>query len=158
MSVQYFSVVHFYNNVYIQYKFILIDVGGARRQSEGTFSNSTFGQDLEGGYLSMPGPEPLPGTSSPDLPYVIVGNETFPLHSYLLRPYPSCHLPGNNIFTIIHCIDTIFYPLLSTHRGSGCFQSSQYTWYTCGQVSALYFLWISSFNITILPSLLLIDG
>ena len=115
VSVQYFSV-HFYNNVYIQYRFILIDVGGARRQSDGTFSNSTFGQDLEGGYLLMPGPEPLPGTSLLTLPYVIVRDEAFPLRSYLLRPYPGRHFPGNNIFKIIYCIDIIFYPLLSTHR------------------------------------------
>ena len=90
-------------------------MGGAGRQSDGTFSNSTFGQDLEGGYLSIPGPEPLPSTSSPDLPYVIVGDEAFPLCNYLLRPYPDRHLPGKKILRLFK-VDIIFYPLLSTHR------------------------------------------
>ena len=91
-------------------------MGGAGRQSDGgTFSNSTFGQDLEGGYLSIPGPEPLPSTSSPDLLYVIVGDEAFPLRNYLLQPYPDRHLPGKKILRLFN-VDIIFYPLLSTHR------------------------------------------
>ena len=76
-------------------RFILIDLGCVGRHSDGgVFSNSSFGQDLEDGRLSLPAPSPPPGTSSPDVPYVIVGDEAFPLRNYLLRPFPGRNLPG----------------------------------------------------------------
>lgn len=78
------------------YRFILIDLGGAGRQSDGgTFSSSSFGKALEDGHMILPDPSPLAGTEEPSLPYVMVGDEAFPLRNYLLRPYPGHHLPGN---------------------------------------------------------------
>lgn len=35
------------------------------------------------------------GTSQP-LPYVIVGDEAFPLRENMMRPYPGRNLPGND--------------------------------------------------------------
>uniref|UniRef100_A0A1X7U8F3 DDE Tnp4 domain-containing protein n=1 Tax=Amphimedon queenslandica TaxID=400682 RepID=A0A1X7U8F3_AMPQE len=63
-----------------QYKFILFDIGGAGRQSDGgTLSNSQFVRALESEILSIPDNCPLPGTTHPSLPYVVVGDEAFPL-------------------------------------------------------------------------------
>lgn len=49
------------------------------------------------GDLPFPTPKPLPGTRSPNLPYVIVGDEAFPLRTNMLRPYPGRNLPGNSL-------------------------------------------------------------
>jgi hypothetical protein len=38
--------------------------------------------------LSIPNSKPLPNSEEP-LPFVIVGDEAFPLKKYLLRPYPE---------------------------------------------------------------------
>ena len=76
-------------------RFTLIDLGGLGRHSDGgIFSHCGFGQDLEEGSLVLPNPSALPGTSSPDMPFVIVGDEAFPLRNYLMRPYPGRNLDG----------------------------------------------------------------
>lgn len=50
--------------------------------------------------MSIPHPSPLPNdTTGQPLPYVIVGDEAFPLKSYMLRPYPGRYLPGTNVIT-----------------------------------------------------------
>ena len=54
----------------------------------------------------LPNPSPLPGTTEPELPYVIIGDEAFPLQNYLLRPYPGRLLPGNwkmHIIFVLTC-------------------------------------------------------
>ena len=72
-----------------------MDIGNAGRHSDGgVLSNSEFGQALQDGSLSLPSPCPLSGTTEPRLPYVIVGDEAFPLRTYMLRPYPGKNLPG----------------------------------------------------------------
>lgn len=60
--------------------------------------NSAFGQALENDSLSIPNPTPLVGTTASDYPYVIVGDEGFPLKNNLLRPYSGKYLPGMNHF------------------------------------------------------------
>lgn len=80
---------------YIYNRFVLFDLGAVGRQSNGgIFSNSGFGKSLDNGSLSLPNPVPLPGTSSPDVPFVIVGDEAFPLKNYLMRPFPGRDLDG----------------------------------------------------------------
>lgn len=75
------------------YRFILLDIGDNGRHSDGSvFSNSSFGQAIEANSLNLPGSCPLPGTSSPSLPYVFVGDEAFPLKVNLMRPYPGKEL------------------------------------------------------------------
>ena len=39
-------------------------------------------------------PRPFPGTGQPDIPFVIVGDEAFPLKNYMMRLYPGRNLPG----------------------------------------------------------------
>lgn len=66
-------------------------------------SNSTFGQAFEAGKLSIPNPCRLPGTDhdDPDLPYIIVGDEAFPLKNNMFRPYAGRYLPGiHNVFPV----------------------------------------------------------
>lgn len=81
------------------FRFTLIDLGGLGRQSdEGVFSSSSFGDALEDGQMMLPSPLCLPETTGPKLPYVLVGDEAFPLRNYLLRPYPGQNLPGDKNF------------------------------------------------------------
>lgn len=53
----------------------------------GIWANSSFGQSLESGTADVPPPKLLPGTEN-RLPCALVGDEAFPLKSYLMRPYP----------------------------------------------------------------------
>ena len=63
-------------------RFILVDIGNARHHSDGgILANSEFGKALDAGALSIPNAFSLPGTTSLHLPYVIVGDEAFPLKS-----------------------------------------------------------------------------
>ena len=79
------------------YRFTLINLGEVRRHSDGgVFSNNAFGKALEDGSMVLPDPSPLPETTSPLVPHVIVGDAAFPLCNYLLRPYPGRNLPGMN--------------------------------------------------------------
>lgn len=78
------------------YKFIMIDVGSAGKNSDGgIFSHSNFGKRMVENRLNFPPDKVLPGTNI-TVPYVIVGDEAFPLQRNLMRPYPSSELPGNN--------------------------------------------------------------
>lgn len=67
--------------------FVSIDIGAYGRQSDGgIFKQSLLGQKLEANAMDLPAPKPL-WENGPDLPYVIVADEAFPLTPYLLRPY-----------------------------------------------------------------------
>ena len=88
------------------HRFTLVDIGDAGRHSDGgVLSNSAFGQALESGTLSIPDPCPLPGTNQPALPFVIVGDEAFPLKPNILRPYPGKNLRGMYIISMhVHIV------------------------------------------------------
>lgn len=58
----------------------------------GVWANTDFAQDLQNGIIDLPIPTPLPGKDIP-FPYVFVGDEAFPLSTYLMRPY-SCKTRG----------------------------------------------------------------
>lgn len=71
------------------YNFIAVDVGACGKNSDGgIFANSNLGKRLQQGTLGIPGNSSLPGTSIAT-PHVIVGDEAFPLKTYLMRPYPG---------------------------------------------------------------------
>ncbi len=71
------------------YRFTVIDVGAKGREGDaGVFSSSTLNDAIEFRSLGIPSPERLPG-SERVLPYVIVGDEAFPLKTNLMRPYPG---------------------------------------------------------------------
>lgn len=55
------------------------------------FANSPIYQKLESGHLKIPKDEPLPDRIKP-VPYMIVGDDAFPLKTYLMKPYPSRNL------------------------------------------------------------------
>ena len=88
---QYFSIVVF-ALIDADYRFIYVDVGCNGRISDGgVFANSYIFKALEEKSLNIPNGKLLPGRENP-LPYVIVGDEAFPLKTYLLKPYPSRQL------------------------------------------------------------------
>lgn len=69
------------------YIFVSIDIGAYGRQSDGDiFKHSLLGQKLEANAMDFPAPKSL-WENGPDMPYVIVADEAFPLTPYLLRPY-----------------------------------------------------------------------
>nr|CAI5824184.1 unnamed protein product [Callosobruchus analis] len=77
------------------YKFITIDVGAYGRNSDGgIFEKSEIGKKLQRGTFSVPGNVPLKTNGLPQ-PHIIVGDEAFPLKTYLLRPYSRFHLDEN---------------------------------------------------------------
>ena len=77
-----------------EYRFIMVDVGDHGRHNDaGVLAQSTFGQALDSNTLSLPLPKPFPGTTQPAMPFVIVGDEAFPLKQNMMRPFPGRHLP-----------------------------------------------------------------
>jgi len=74
------------------YNFIAVDVGAYGKNSDGgILAHSNFGKSLENGSLNIPNDEILPNTNI-SAPYVILGDEAFPLKTYLMRPYPGKQL------------------------------------------------------------------
>ena len=70
------------------YRFIYVDVGQEGRVSDGgVFRNTPLRRGLERNCLSIPPPEPITEDGSP-LPYFLVGDEAFPLKTWLMKPYP----------------------------------------------------------------------
>lgn len=82
----YFSIV-LQGLVDANYKFINIDVGGYGKQSDGgTFRSSALFLYLSDGRLKIPAARALPN-SEITVPFVIIGDEAYPLLPYLLKPY-----------------------------------------------------------------------
>jgi hypothetical protein len=66
---------------------IAVNVGAYGKSSDGgVFANSNLGKVLYRGSLNIPGNSTIPNTDT-QVPYLIVGDETFPLKPYLMRPY-----------------------------------------------------------------------
>nr|XP_039250079.1 putative nuclease HARBI1 [Styela clava] len=75
-----------------KYRFIYVDVGAYRRQSDGNvFASSSFGKKLLDGSLDLPKSTILEGMIEP-LPHVFLGDEAFPLKTNLMRPFPGTGL------------------------------------------------------------------
>ena len=71
------------------YRFVLVDVGDSGRHSDGgVFANSRIGKLFDKNEMDVPPPSTLPG-SSVAAPYVLVGDDAFPLKHYLMKPYPG---------------------------------------------------------------------
>lgn len=70
------------------YKFICVDIGAYGKNSDGgIFSNSTIGKAPAANTMNVPKDKYLPGTEIL-MPHVIIGDEAFPLKTYLMRAYP----------------------------------------------------------------------
>jgi len=81
------------------YNFIMIDVGSFGRSSDGgIFSHSALGKRMENGSLNIPPDSCLPRTNI-EAPFVIIGDEAFPLQTYSMRPYPERQSSGNGFMT-----------------------------------------------------------
>ena len=73
----------------VYYRFIMVDLGDAGCHSDGgVLANSSFGKALHK-TLALPPSQPLPATSSPAVPFVIIGDEAFPLKPNMMRPHPG---------------------------------------------------------------------
>ena len=71
------------------YKFTLVDIGDAGRQSDGgVYSNSKLGFSIENKLLDFPPDEKLPNCQVV-APYVFIGDDAFPLRNNMLKPYPA---------------------------------------------------------------------
>jgi len=69
--------------------------GSFGRNSDGAvFAHSKLGKYLET-HLGIPEDKQLPGTTCLAT-HVIVGDEAFPLKTYLMRPYPGSQSKGDN--------------------------------------------------------------
>lgn len=87
---QYFSIV-LQAVADANYKFLCVDVGGYGKQSDGgTFISSTLRQQLETGFF-LPDSKKLPNTDVV-LPHVLLGDDAYPLKTYLMKPYSKRHL------------------------------------------------------------------
>ena len=76
------------------YNFIIVDVGAYGRQSDASvFANSAFGKKLKNNKLPLPEEKPLPRTMGPQMPFIFVGDEAFPLQQHMMRPFPGKLLP-----------------------------------------------------------------
>ena len=78
-------------------KFIAIDMGAYGRNSDGgIFSNSNLGRAIASNTLHFPDDTPLPGAAHiGPMPFVVIGDEAFPLQQHLMRPFPGKGCPKN---------------------------------------------------------------
>lgn len=83
---KYFSII-LQGLVDAHYKFIIIDVGGYGKQSDGgTFLVSHLHEFIESGDISFPEPRILPNTNI-QAPFFMVADEAYPLLPHLMTPY-----------------------------------------------------------------------
>jgi len=67
-------------------RFLVVDVGQYGRVSDGNvFANSNIAMRLARQNIGLPPDENLGGVP---LPYIVIGDEAFPLKKYLMRSYP----------------------------------------------------------------------
>lgn len=70
-----------------KYRFLWISVGSAGKEGDaGIFASSDLGRSLAAGALDIPPARHLPGTTVV-APHVLVGDEAFPLKTYLMKPF-----------------------------------------------------------------------
>ncbi|KAK4325877.1 hypothetical protein Pmani_003581 [Petrolisthes manimaculis] len=71
------------------YKFMYVDVGAIGRSSDGgVWDKCTLKEGIETKLLNIPEPEEIPFTRK-KIPYTIVGDDAFPLKTYLMKPFPG---------------------------------------------------------------------
>lgn len=73
------------------YKFLYVDVGAIGSESDGgIFAQTRLGELLNKQDAQLPPPEVLSNDpTGPPTEYYLVGDDAFPLRSYLMKPYPS---------------------------------------------------------------------
>lgn len=69
------------------YKFVIVDIGSYGKERDSSiFLKSDIGQRILNGSFGFPEESFLPG-SNIVVPHVIVGDEAFRLHTYIMKPY-----------------------------------------------------------------------
>lgn len=70
------------------YKFLHVDVGSLGSASDaGVFAYSTVRELLDTNSANVPELEPLPGAPSTSVPYFLIGDDAFPLRTWMQKPY-----------------------------------------------------------------------
>jgi hypothetical protein len=87
---QYYSIVH-QALADARYRFIAVDVGAYGKQSNGGIFRSSLDQLKNSNNFNIPDDKELP-LSDVKLPFVMLGDEAYPLLSYLMRPFPRRQL------------------------------------------------------------------
>jgi hypothetical protein len=93
----YYNYKHFFSIVLMavvdaNYKFLYINVGATGAGSDGgVFKETQFCKLLEEDKLGLPPPEEFTGASD-KMPFYFVGDEAFPLRSWLMKPVPRKNL------------------------------------------------------------------
>lgn len=94
---EFFNYKHFFSVILLamvdaNYRFVYVDVGAAGRAGDaGVFADSALRQALTANTLDIPEPSILRGTST-KVAYHVVGDDAFPLTSYMMKPYPHRNL------------------------------------------------------------------
>lgn len=84
--------INFLACVDANYMFTVVDIGAFGRDSDGgVFASSKFGKSLSEGMANVPHSKCLPQTTS-TLPHVFIGDDAFPLKTYLMKPFSKKHL------------------------------------------------------------------
>ncbi|XP_046681626.1 uncharacterized protein LOC124368382 [Homalodisca vitripennis] len=74
-------------------KFIFIDVGAYGKQSDGgVFEASPISKFFENFSEHLPAPSPIDTSSETLIPYVLVGDDAYPLKSYIMKPFGQRNL------------------------------------------------------------------
>ena len=77
------------------FRFLYIDVGCQGRISDGgVFHQTRLHEAIENGSANIPPDAPYPNTHVPR-PFVMVGDEAFPLRTYLMKPFPQRNLSND---------------------------------------------------------------
>ncbi|XP_035661294.1 protein ALP1-like [Branchiostoma floridae] len=86
------------------YRFLYVDMGSYGADSDaGIFRETGLYQALEEDKASLPGSEPLPDGDAA-VPYFLVGDDAFPLRSWLMKPHSKKELsPEERIFNYRLC-------------------------------------------------------
>ena len=79
------------------YKAIWAHVGSPGSESDcGIYNESPLFQGAQAGTINLPPPEPLPNDTQ-DTPYFFIGDDAFPLHQYMLKPYSDRYLDQDQL-------------------------------------------------------------
>lgn len=103
--------------------FTFVDVGAQGRMNDaGVFASTSLYRKMMRDELFLPQSEPLPGRQK-CVPYVMVGDDAFPLSTTILKPFPGIHDKGSieRIFNYRLCrarriVENVFGILASVFR------------------------------------------
>lgn len=117
---QYFNYKKFFSIVLMaisnaNYYFVAIDVGAYGKEADSNvFKQSIMGKKLLENDFNIPGNKTLQNSNGPPKPFVLVGDEAFPLQKNIMRPYILVAiLIEKNEFLIIDSVERV--DVLSVH-------------------------------------------